>query len=84
MGVGRKGQGTTALVLMDGDKTPLGVVMAPACDHEVGHIERLLDHRVVELPEEFKLLYDGAADSDPLRERFLRRAVDLICRHGKN
>ena len=84
MGVGRKGNGTTALVLMDGDKTPLGVVMAPACDHEVGHIERLLDHRVVELPEEFKWLYDGAADSDPLRERLLRRGVDLICRHRKN
>lgn len=84
VGVGRKGKGTTALVLMDADKTPLGIVIAPACDHEVNHIERLLDHAVVELPEEFKLLYDGAADSDPLRERLAKRGVDLICRHRKN
>lgn len=69
---------------MDGDKTPLGVVIAPASEHEVRHIERLLDHAVVPLPAEFKLLYDGAADSDPLRVRLAKRGVDLICRHRKN
>lgn len=69
---------------MDGDRTPLGVVIAPANDHEVRHIERLLDSAVVELPEACRLLYDGAADSDPLRERLARRGVDLICPHRKN
>ncbi|MCA9068717.1 MAG: SMI1/KNR4 family protein, partial [Planctomycetaceae bacterium] len=61
VGVGRKGKGTTALVLRDGDQTPLGVVIAPASEHEVRHIERLLDRAVVPLPDEYKLLYDGAA-----------------------
>ena len=84
VGVGRKGKGTTALVLMDNDRTPLGVVIAPANEHEVRHIERLLDASVVELPESFRLLYDGAADSDALRGRLLASAVDLICPHRKN
>jgi IS5 family transposase len=84
VGVGRKGKGTTALVLMDNDRTPLGVVIAPANNHETRHIERLLDSSVVELPEKTRLLYDGAADSDPLRDRLEARGVDLICPHRKN
>lgn len=69
---------------MDGDRTPLGVVIAPASEHEVRHIERLLDAAVVELPSKSRLLYDGAADSDPLRERLAERGVDLICPHRAN
>ncbi len=69
VGHGRKGSGTTVLVLMDGDRTPLGAVIAAAHEHESRHIERLVDSAVVELPDEHRLLYDGAADSDPLRER---------------
>ena len=84
MGVGRKGKGTTALVLMDGDRTPLGAVIAPANEHEVRHIERLLDASVVDLPEFARLLYDAAADSDPLRDRLEARRVELICPHRAN
>lgn len=69
---------------MDGDRTPLGVVIAAANEHEVRHIERLLDAAVVDLPEQVRLLYDGAADSDPLRERLAARGVDLICPHRSN
>jgi IS5 family transposase len=69
---------------MDGDRTPLGVVIAPANEHEVGHIERLLDAAVVKLPRKCRLLYDGAADSDPLRERLKTRGVELICPHRAN
>lgn len=69
---------------MDGDRTPLGVVIAPANEHEVRHIERLLDAAVVELPRKCRLLYDGAADSDPLRERLAARGVELICPHRAN
>jgi integrase len=47
VGRGRKGTGTTALVLMDGRQTPLGVIIAPANEHEVWHIERLVDSAVV-------------------------------------
>ena len=84
MGTGRKGTGTTALVLMDGDRTPLGVVITPANEHESRHIERLVDSAVVELPRPCRLLYDGAADSDPLRERLAARGIDLICPHRAN
>jgi hypothetical protein len=51
LGRGRKGTGTTALVLVDGRQTPLGVIIAPANEHEVRHIERLVDSAVVDLPE---------------------------------
>jgi IS5 family transposase len=76
--------GSHALILMDGKQTPLGVVISPANHHETRHIERLLDSAVVELPARCRLLYDAAADSDPLRERLADRGVDLICPHRKN
>ena len=72
------------MVLMDGDRTPLGVIITAANESEVNHIERLLDAAVVELPDESRLLYDGAADSDPLRERLAERGVELICPHRRN
>ena len=69
---------------MDNDRTPLGVVIAAANEHEVRHIERLLDAAVVELPQPARLLYDGAADSDPLRDRLEKRGVELVCPHRAN
>ncbi|MFN0196630.1 MAG: hypothetical protein ACKVT0_07780, partial [Planctomycetaceae bacterium] len=47
---------------------PLAVVIAGANEHESQHIERLIDAAVVPLPDDTPLLYDKAADSDPLRE----------------
>jgi hypothetical protein len=38
--------------LMDGRQAPLGVIIAPANEHEVRHIERLVDSAVVSLPEQ--------------------------------
>lgn len=72
------------MVLMDGDRTPLGVLITAANESEVNHIERLLETSVVPLPEEARLLYDGAADSDPLRARLQARSVELICPHRSN
>ena len=69
---------------MDGDRTPLGAVITPANEHVSRHIERLVDAAVVELPFENRLLYDGAADSAPLRERLAERDIDLICPHRAN
>lgn len=69
---------------MDGDRTPLGVAVAPANEHESRHVERLVTPAVVALPERTRLLYDGAADSDPLRERLAARGVDLIRPHRSN
>ena len=31
-----------------------------------------------------KLIYDKAADSDPLRQRLLERGIELICPHRRN
>ena len=69
---------------MDGDRTPLAAVITPANAHESQHVERLIDAAVVELPVENRLLYDGAADSDPLRARLAARDIDLICPHRAN
>lgn len=72
------------MVLIDGDRTPLGLIITAANESEVNHIERLLDAAVVELPEESRLLYDVATDSDPLWERLAERGVELICPHRRN
>lgn len=72
------------MVLMDGERTPLGVLITAANESEVHHVERLLETAVVPLPEQARLIYDGAADSDPLRERLQTCGVELICRHRRN
>ena len=72
------------LILTDGDQTPLGAIISPANHHESRHIERLLDSSVVELPAPCRLIYDTAADSDPLRERLAERGVELISPHRSN
>jgi IS5 family transposase len=72
------------MVLMDGERTPLGVLITAANESEVNHIEGLLEASVVPLPDRCRLLYDRAADSDPLRERLAARGVELICPHRKN
>lgn len=69
---------------MDGDRTPLGVIIAPANENEVSHIERLTRSSVVPLPPHARLLYDAAADSDPLRARLAQRGIELICPHRSN
>jgi IS5 family transposase len=69
---------------MDGERTPLGVLITAANESEVNHIEGLLEASVVPLPDRCRLLYDRAADSAPLRERLAARGVDLICPHRKN
>ncbi len=69
---------------MDGDSTPLGAIIAPANEHEVRHIERLVESAVVDLPAHSRLIYDKAADSDALRDRLAERGIELICPHRSN
>jgi len=69
---------------MDADQTPLGAIIAPANEHEVRHIERLVESTVVDLPEYSLLIYDKAADSDALRDRLAERGIELICPHRSN
>lgn len=69
----------------------MGVLLASASPHEVTLIEATLEKIAVprkgrgrprKNPE--RLIYDKAADSDPLRDRLAKRQIDLICPHRGN
>jgi transposase len=71
------------MVLVDGRGLPLAGEIASASPHEVTLIEPLLAARLLRKRSR-RLIYDGAADSDPLRARLRRRRIDLICPHRRN
>lgn len=71
------------MVLIDSGGLPLAIDTASASPNEVTLIEPLLG-KVVIRGKIRRLLYDKAADSDPLRERLRQRGIDLICRHRAN
>ncbi len=71
------------MVLTDGCGIPLGIDTASASPHEVTLIEPLLENRLLRRKPQ-RLIYDAAADSDPLRERLWRRGIELICPHRSN
>ena len=79
------------MVVADGQGIPLGHHLDSASPSEVKLIEKTLDS--VSVPRIGKgrprkkiqrLIYDKAADSDPLRQRLKKRGVDLICPHREN
>lgn len=85
MGNTKCGKGCKVLDLTDSHGTPLAVHIAAANEHEANLIEPLLDNIPFadRVPEH--LLYDRAADSDPLRERLAEeRHVELVCPHRSN
>jgi transposase len=70
------------MVLVDGNGLPLAVDINAASPAEVTLIEPLLDQAVTpQMPN--RLIYDRAADSDPLRERLTDRGIELICPHRR-
>jgi hypothetical protein len=71
------------MILVDGEGTPLGADVASASQAEVNLIEPLLNKRTARRRPP-RLLYDRAADSDPLRKRLAKRRIELICPHRKN
>jgi transposase len=71
------------MLLIDGQGTPLSAHTASAQEAEVNLIEPLLEHRACRRGPR-RLLYDRAADSDPLRARLAVRRIELICPHRKN
>jgi transposase len=88
VGKTKKGKGTKLMVVADGQSVPLGVLLCSASPREVTLIEATLDQVRVPKPKHGRprkrikrLIYDKAADSDPLRKRLKRRGVDLICPH---
>jgi transposase len=84
VGVTKIGKGTKVQLVCDGGGLPVGVVIAAANVPETQLIEPSLDAIVVECAEPEHLLYDKAADSDPLRERLEDRGVELVTPHRKN
>lgn len=70
------------MLLVDGAGLPLAVNIASASPAEVGLIEPLLEEAVTDAVPP-RLIYDRAADSDPLRERLAERDIELICPHRR-
>ena len=91
MGKTKRGKGTKLMVVADGKGIPLGVHIASATPNEVTLIETTLEQ--VAIPRKGRgrprknpkrLIYDKAADSDPLRSRLAHRGIELICPHRRN
>jgi transposase len=83
VGKTKRGKGSKIMVLADGRGLPLGAEIASASPHEVKLIEPLLEERI--LPNKpRRLIYDLAADSDPLRARLAKRGIELVCPHREN
>jgi transposase len=83
VGKTKRGKGTKIMVYADGNGLPLGIDTTSASPHEVTLIESLLEQRVLRRKPQ-RLIYDTAADSDPLRQRLQRRGIELICPHRGN
>jgi transposase len=83
VGKTKRGKGSKIMVLADGRGLPLGAEIASASPHEVTLIEPLLERRILPTKPR-RLIYDAAADSDPLRARLARRGIELISPHRKN
>lgn len=83
VGKTKKGKGTKIMLLVDGEGTPLGADIASASEAEVDLIEPLVEKRAARGRPK-RLIYDKAADSDPLRTALGRRRIELICPHRRN
>ena len=68
--------------LTDGEGAPLAVDVEAANRAEVDLVEPLIDSAATgEVPP--RLVYDSAADSDPLRARLAERGIELVCPHRR-
>jgi transposase len=79
------------MVVVDGEGVPLGGHLDSASPNEVTLIETTLEQVAVPRPgrgrpkkNPERLIYDRAADSDPLRARLKKRGIELICPHRRN
>ena len=83
MGKTKRGIGTKLLVVVDGQGIPIGNHCCTASTHEAKLVEETLSHVVTERKPEV-LVYDRAADSDPLRARLKEQGIELVCPHRSN
>ena len=82
VGPTKRGKGTKLMLLVDGRGLPLGVDIESASVAEVNLIEPLLDRAITRYVPN-RLVYDRAADSDPMRERLRARDIELVCPHRR-
>jgi transposase len=71
------------MVHSEGHGLPVAATIASASPNEVTLIEPLLNATVIRRKPR-RLLYDKAADSDPLRARLAKREIELVCEHRVN
>ena len=71
------------MLLVDANGIPLSIDTEAANVNEVCLIERLIERRILPKEPPRRLIYDKAADSNPLRAQLLKQNVDLICPNRK-
>ncbi|WP_444885933.1 transposase [Microbulbifer sp. PSTR4-B] len=83
MGKTKRSKGSKWMVVVDGEGIPLGGIITSASPAEVKLLHPLLDV-TYKNTKILRLVYDKAADSDPLRDSLLSRGIDFICPHRRN
>ncbi|WP_444901823.1 IS5 family transposase [Microbulbifer sp. SSSA007] len=83
IGKTKRGKDSKWMVVVDGEGIPLGGTITSASPAEVKLLYPLLDV-TYKNTKIHRLVYDQAADSDPLRDSLLSRGIDLICPHRRN
>jgi transposase len=90
VGKTKRGKGTKWMVLVDGQGLPLGVRLESASPSEVKLAEATVAEVSVPRPKgrprqkPKRIIADRGYDSDPLRERFKKRGIELIAPYRKN
>jgi hypothetical protein len=90
VGKTKRGKGTKWMVLGDGEGVPLGVRLESASPAEVTLADATLKEVRVPRPKgrprqkPKRVIADRGYDSDPLRERWKRRGIELIAPYRKN
>ncbi|QFT56620.1 transposase [Microbulbifer sp. THAF38] len=77
------GKGSKWMAVVDGEGFPVGGTITSASTAEVKLLPPLLDV-TYKNTKIHRLVYDKAADSDPLRDSLLSHGIDLVCPHRKN
>ena len=90
VGKTKRGKGAKWMVLVDGQGLPLGIRLESASPAEVTFAEATLQEVRVPRPKgrprqkPKRVIADAGYDSDPLRERLKKRAIELIAPYRKN
>ena len=90
VGKTKRGKGTKWMVLADGKGLPMGVRLESASPSEVKLAEATAAEVRVPRPRDRprqkpkRIIADRGYDSDPLRERFKKRGIELIAPYRKN